>query len=196
MPQGAPRWRAPMPVGRNGLPAASFLSLDVSMDHRVKPGGDDVNDRATAVRRVATAKRYAGPVWLRFVGPLETANLDLAAVFHAGPMRTLVVAVTAYHANLRQRACAFRGLRAFGRILRPSADAHECARRDDCRKQYRTSHGHDFSPIDVIREEQVDCRRVATPHREPACGPRRSRRQSSRKASDRVHGPQSEIMSQ
>jgi len=67
-------------------------------------------------------------------------------------MRTLIVAAAAYHANLRQRACALRGLRAFGSILRPSADTHECARCDDCRKQYRTSHGHDFSPIDVIRE--------------------------------------------
>jgi hypothetical protein len=40
------------------MPARSFRSLDVSMDHRVKPGGDDVNERAVAASRARTARRY------------------------------------------------------------------------------------------------------------------------------------------
>jgi hypothetical protein len=39
-------------------------------------------------------------------------------------------------------------------------------------------------------------RSVATPHRQPSCGPRRVWRQLSRKASDGADAPQSEIMSQ
>ena len=220
MPKRAPQWRALMAAARSRLPAGPFRSLDVSRDHRafarrsnpksscaegfgprrrVKPGGDDVGDGAAAMQRLAAAKRYAGPVWLWFVGAVETANLDRTGVFHAGPMRALLVAAAAHHANLRQRTCALRGLRAFGRILRPSADAHERARSDDRRKQYRTSHGHDLSPIDVVRDRQRGPARTATfatLHREPSCGPRRPRRQLSRRASDSVHAPQSEVMSQ
>jgi hypothetical protein len=40
------------------MPAGSLRSLHVSMDHRVEPGGDDVNERAVAACRARTARRY------------------------------------------------------------------------------------------------------------------------------------------
>jgi len=118
---------------RRAMPAGSFRSLHVSMDHRVKPGGDDVSECAVAARRVAIAWRYALFIRSLFVAPVESAHLDLAGVLNAGPMRTSVAAVGAYHANHGQRTGALLGCCAFG-ILRPSADAHERARCDDRRK--------------------------------------------------------------
>jgi hypothetical protein len=169
---------------RRAMPAGPCRSLDVSMDHRafarrnnpksscaegfgprrrVKPGGDDVSDCAAAAQRVATAWCYAGFIRSLFVSPVECTHLDLAGVFHAGPMCAAVAAVGAYQANHGQWTRALLGCCAFS-IIRPSADAHERARCDDRRKQYRTSHGHDFSPFDVVSESDVarvrqdDCR--------------------------------------
>jgi hypothetical protein len=81
---------------------------------------------------------------------MARADLDYAAVAHAGPMRAGFMAIAASLANLRQWSMALVGDAAsLARGLCRSAEASQCIQRDDGDKQRRSSHqglDHDCLP--------------------------------------------------